>query len=181
MSAQMRLWLVAGTLVVAGACGAPIQSGGTFERDVSPIRYTTFGWDQSMDSEVGDPRLDGNVFFEESLHEAIRRELLWRGIAYDPVSPAMIVHHHTAVEEHVWLAEASDETGEEASYEYPEGRIVVHVLDAQSGATLWVGWAQSDLDPAFTGPRVMTRWVDDLVSKVFETWPGPERSFDSER
>ena len=176
--AASRTLALAALTLVAAACSVPIQGAGNFETELDPEGHRTFAWDESRDREAGDDRLAENPFFEDRLHRAIETELLWRGIRHDSNDPDIRVHHHTTIRDHV-LVPRSVEEEDGAGYEGPEvyaqreGVVVVHLIDADTGEDLWVGWAQGELESAFVGPAAMSRWIRDIVSTMFEDWPGP--------
>lgn len=175
MSVPRRFLMIAGVALVAASCSVPIRGGGYFEPDVEMDRYETFSFEQTMDSPTRDSRLANNRFFEARLHEAVERELSWRGIHLDESDPDVYVHHHTSVADHVMVTEAVDEEGYpyEEVYEFEEGTVLVHLVDADTGEDLWLGWAQADIAPAFQNPAAMTEWIDELMEQMFADWPGP--------
>lgn len=178
MRATILFLLAAVPVFAAASCGVPIRGGGYFEEDLDVSRYSTFAWDEERDTEIGDPRLEDNPFFEERLHQAVERELSRRGMRHDESSPALLVHHHLSVEDHVMVSEAVDESGytTEEVYQYEEGTILVHLMDAETEENIWLGWAQSNIEPALGRPERMREWVDDLVARMFEEWPVPLES-----
>lgn len=170
-------WLVmtAAVALVAASCSVPMRGGGYFEPDANIDRYGSFTFEQHMDTPSRDSRLADNRFFEDRLHEAIERELSWRGIHLDESDPDILVHHHTSVADHAMVTEAVDEEGlpYEEVHEYEEGTVLVHLVDADTGENLWLGWAQADVAPAFRSPAAMTGWIDELLEQMFEGWLGP--------
>lgn len=178
MSVSRRFLMTAAVALVAASCGVPMRGGGYFEPDAEMDRYETFAYEQAMDTPSRDSRLANNRFFEERLHDAVTRELSWRGIYLDESDPDIVVHHHTSVADHALVTEALDEAGypSEEVYEYEEGTVLVHLVDADTGDDLWLGWAQADIAPAFQSPRSMTEWIDDLMAQMFQGWPGPAGS-----
>ncbi|MDX1568620.1 MAG: DUF4136 domain-containing protein [Longimicrobiales bacterium] len=175
MSISRRFLMTAAVALVAASCSVPMRGGGYFEPDANIDRYSSFAFDEHMDTPSRDSRLANNRFFEERLHEAIERELSWRGIHLDESDPGIVVHHHTSVADHVMVTEAVGEEGVpyEDVYEYEEGTVLVHLVDADTGENLWLGWAQADVAPAFQSPAAMTEWIDELLAQMFEGWPGP--------
>jgi hypothetical protein len=172
-------FLLPGSLVLAVAsCGVAIRSAGSFAPGANIDRYATFAWNQEGDRAVGDPRLENNRFFEDRLHEAIDWELSLRGIRQDESSPDLLVHHHLSLANHELVEEVIDESGYSQSevLSYEEGTVVVHLVDARTGEDLWIGWGQANVEPAFAGPDSMERWVYNLVGRMFEGWPAPDRS-----
>jgi hypothetical protein len=170
--------LASGLALAVASCGVSIRSSASFAQDVSIDRYTTFAWNQEGDRTMGDPRLENNRFFEDRLHEAIDWELSLRGIRRDESSPDLLVHHHLSLVDHELTEEVIDESGytQTEVFTYEEGTVVVHLVDARTGANFWLGWAQANIEPALTGPASMQSWVYDVVSEMFESWPVLERT-----
>lgn len=170
------------------ACGVPIRSGAHFNRTLDPGQRATFDWNQPEDHVIGDPRLEGNHFFEARLHEAIEWELALRGIQlHTPLpghgesavegSPTFLVHHHLSLSDREYEQEMEDDAGNTRmrTFEFEEGAMAVHVVDAATGETVWLGWALADIEPALASPERMRSWVDDVVNEMFKSWPRMER------
>jgi hypothetical protein len=163
---------------VVTACGVPIQSGTYRSPSAQLDRGLTFAWNEESDRETGDSRLEGNRFFEERLHEAIEWELALRGIhPAEGGAPDLRIHHHLTLEDHDYAADVVDESGVSSTevYTIEEGNVVVHLVDADSGETLWIGWGQANVEPALTSPANMSDWVYALVREIFDDWAVPGR------
>jgi hypothetical protein len=172
------LLLTAGLLPASTGCGVVIRSGASFAEAADLRSGLTFGWNQVDDRVNGDPRLQGNRFFEDRLHEAIEWQLSLRGIHHDESSPDLLVHHHLSLEDHEMVAEVANSSGSTTTdvYNYEQGTVVVHVVDPTHKKDLWVAWAQADIDIALRSPENMRNWVYALVAEMFEDWPVMERS-----
>jgi len=177
MRAVIRSIPVLALTFMLGACGARIESGSRFASAAPPATPLTFAWDQEGDIATGDVRLENNPFFEERLHEAIEWELSLRGIRRAEGATDLLIHHHLSLRDHDLIAEFVDASGERRTepFTYEEGTIVVHIVDARTQQDIWVGWAQSSVEPALRGPEEMRKWVYAMVSKMFATWPVPQR------
>lgn len=160
------------------ACGVPIQSGANFASGWDPAQTATFAWRDARDRIVGDSRLEGNELFHQSLHEAVGWELSLRGMRYTEIEPDWLIHHHLSLADHVMESEVIDEAGVSTTetYVYEGGSLVVHIVNARTGDDVWVAWAEANVEPAFTSPDAMRRWVYDMVGHMFEDWPVPPRS-----
>jgi hypothetical protein len=163
-------------IVLLSGCGVSITAGSHMPSPIDVGDGPTFAWNQGSDRVGGDPRLEGNQFFEESLHEAVAWHLALRGIREASASPTYLIHHHLTLAEHAYVEEVMNDAGvsrtETVSYE--EGSVTVHIVDAATGGTVWLGWAQADVEPALHGPEEMRRWVYDLVGSMFRKWPVPQ-------
>jgi hypothetical protein len=138
---------------------------------------SSFAWNQPADRVAGDPRLQHNRFFEDRLHEAIEWQLSLRGLRLVDSSPDLLVHHHLSLEDHELAQEAVDESGYRTTevYTYEQGTVVVHLTDARTKRSVWLGWAQADIDVALRSPENMRRWVYDVAAQMFVNWPELER------
>jgi len=156
------------------ACGGAIRSGGT-PAPGPDFGARTFAWANPDEFIVGDARLRDSRFFESRLHEAVEWELSVRGIRYDASSPGLLVHHHLALAGHPLAEEAGGGSGAARSDvpPYEDATLVVHLVDAETGGDVWVGWAQAGIEEALRSPEDMRRWVYRLVHRMFEDWEPP--------
>jgi hypothetical protein len=178
MDARRLIPLLAVASLLA-SCAPAIRSGTHQAPDGPPAGGLTFAWDQESDRAYGDPRLEGNRFFEDRLHEAIEWELALRGIhPTESAAPDLRVHHHLSLADHQWEQEIAEEGGYARTevFTAKEASVVVHIVDAKSGKDVWVGWAQADVDAAIANPDTMRSWVYALVGSMFGRWSQAERA-----
>ena len=142
-------------------------------------RYGTFGWDEIAIRETGDVRLENNPFFEDRLFEAVERELSTRGIRRDESSPALLVHYHLSVVDHIEVFEKDPQWDDPRSeygpgtdvIQYEQATFVLHFVDAETNQDLWFGWARGEIGRALTDSEKMREWVDEAVALVLEDFP----------
>lgn len=181
MKSFVRLFIPLSLPLLVAACGPSITSGSHMPTPIDVTGRPTFRWNDGSNVVAGDPRLEGNPFFEERLYEAVAWHLALRGVR--PLvdgAPAFLVHHHLTLDQHVYIEEIMDDAGVSRVEQYPyeRGSVTVHMLDAATGSTVWVGWAEANIEPALKSPEAMRRWVDEVVAAMFEKWPmlsGEER------
>ncbi len=181
MKVRLGSLVAAGLVPLLASCGPAIRSGMHSAPGAALDGDLTFLWDQESDRAYGDPRLEGNRFFEDRLHEAIEWELALRGIHWtDSATPTLRVHHHLSLTDHRWQEEIAEEGGYTRTEEFTaeEGSVMVHILDAMTGKEVLVGWALADVDAAIADPDAMRSWVYALVGRMFEPWPGADRLAD---
>lgn len=178
MRTSLRLTSLCMLTLMLASCGVPITSGSQFAQGVDRSEPLTFGWNQARDRAAGDPRLENNQFFEESLHEAIDWQLSLRGLRHADESPDLLIHHHLTLVDHEMVEEIIDEEGyaREEVYSYEQGTVVVHIVNARTGGNFWIAWGQANVEPALRGPDEMRNWVYDVVGQMFSGWPVPERT-----
>jgi hypothetical protein len=178
MRLRRRLVPLALLPLVVASCGVPIVSGSRFGAGVEPSAPLTFFWNQDRDLVMGDSRLENNSFFEDRLHEAVEWELSLRGFRRTADSPDLLVHHHLSLADHDLVEEIIDQDGMSRTevYSVEEGTVTVHMVDARTGQTFWVGFAQADIEAALRGPNQMETWVYGIVRRMFSNWPVPARA-----
>ncbi len=169
--------LTVGISLSSASCGIPIRAGANFDRAAEFRPYVTFRWDEPEDRPNADPRLEGNPFFENRLHEAIVRELSARGIRYEEPSE-LLVRHSISVTDHIEVFEVDPVTEISSDYgpgtqviQYEQGFLSVKISEAETGETLWVGWARGDISPALMDPERMREWIDEAVELMFNAFP----------
>jgi len=166
------LVLVAVAAGLISGCSVPIQAGSHLRNDEPVAVPATFSWNQPADRALGDPRLEGNQFFEARLHESVEWHLALRGIHPAASSPTYLVHHHLTLADHDYVAEVLTDAGVAQTEErYEMGSVTVHIVEAATGETVWLGWAQANVEPALKGPDQMRAWVNRIVQRMFSRWP----------
>jgi hypothetical protein len=167
---SVRIRSIVAVLAVAGC--ATIDVGATFDPSLAIAPTTTFDFETRRDGATGDPRLDGNPFFETRLTAAIDFEMAAKGLRRDPESPALLVHFHASVDRRldiIRIDRASGYVTDSVGYaEWEEGTIVVDVVDAATKRVIWRGWGRSDLAGVLSDPHTMDRYVQQVVHKMFE-------------
>lgn len=153
------------------AC-ATIDVGANFDPATAVAPYTTFDFNVREEAPTGDPRLDGNPFFETRLLAAIEFEMAAKGLRRNADSPRLLVHYHASVDRRLDVIQTDRAGGyvtDTVGYaEWEEGTIVVDVVDAASKRVIWRGWARSDLAGVLSDPHTMDRYVQQVVHKMFE-------------
>jgi hypothetical protein len=177
MKLRAEFLLIACLVPALSSCGVAIRYGSFSPPGLEIASGVTFAWDDATDTNTGDPRLAGNRFFEERLHEAVEYQLSLRGVRYSATSPTFVVHHHLTLVDHEMAQEVIDASGYKTTEitTSEQGMVVVHLEDAKTGSYAWLGWAQADIDSALRGPEEMRKWVYELTLNMFKSWPLPAR------
>jgi hypothetical protein len=169
MTARNRFILLTG--VLAAGC-ATIDVGANFDPALAIAPTTTFDFEDRGETPTGDPRLDGNPFFESRLTAAIEFEMAAKGLRRNPVRPALLVHFHASVDRRLDVIQIDRAAGymvDTVGYaEWEEGTIVVDVVDAATKRVIWRGWGRSDLAGVLSDPHTMDRYVQQVVHRMFE-------------
>jgi hypothetical protein len=165
------LAIAAGALVAA--C-APVTVTTFTERGVDVAAYRTFAWERIDAGVRGDPRLDNNAFFHDSVRDAIERQLRLRGYEPDGVHPDAYVHYHASARQKVYVSgqERSTERCRDCSVEvYDEGTLLVDLTDARTGRLVWRGVAESGLPNDVDNQTRMEETIERVVDRIFARLP----------
>ncbi|HEX9564895.1 MAG TPA: DUF4136 domain-containing protein [Gemmatimonadaceae bacterium] len=158
-------------LGLAAGC-ATIDVGANFDPRTAIAPTTTFDFEPRGETPTGDPRLDGNPFFESRLTAAVAFELAAKGLRRSAAAPTLLVHYHASVDRRLDVIQVDRAGGyvtDTTGYaEWEEGTIVVDIVDAATKRVIWRGWGRSDLAGVLSDPHTMDAYVQKLVHKMFE-------------
>jgi hypothetical protein len=165
--------LLATSLLVA--C-APLSVHSTTGRNVDFKAYKTYRWADDGPRTTGDPRVDGNPFFEGRLVSAAEKELATRGYEKTDGAADLVLHYHVNFREQFDIADR------DASYTractdcfvssvYQAGTIVLDLVDARTNTLVWRSWAEGSMDGAIDNQRFMEERIDAAVKKIVATVP----------
>jgi hypothetical protein len=168
----MRTRIPAALLALIGAGCASIDVGASFDPAIAVAPLTTFDFETQTGPPTGDPRLDGNPFFETRLLAAVEFEMAAKGLRRDPASPRLLVHYHASVDRRLDVIQVDRARGyqtDTVSYaEWEEGTIVIDIVDAATKRVIWRGWGRSDLGGVLSDPHTMDHYVQQVIHKIFE-------------
>jgi hypothetical protein len=128
---------------LAGCAALTVRSYTAIDADVR--RYQTYAWGPPSVASTGDPRLDGNRFFDEHVRRRIDAELTRRGLEKvdRPGPSSLIVHYHASVSQKIDLrnadAPSSSAEDEGGPYVYDAGTLVIDLLDGRTNIRVWRG------------------------------------------
>jgi hypothetical protein len=139
-------------------------------RGVDLAAYRTNGRSAHLERPSGDPRLDGNIFFHNSVVAAIDAQLRASGLERRADGPDLLVRYFADVSQEVYT------TGTEADGRcrdcrldvYDSGTIVIDFIDARTGTLVWRGWAKGGIDGAIRDQRLMKRRIEEAVARIFD-------------
>ena len=164
---------------IASGCAATMSVGAHVDRTLNFAQYRTFDWGPADALPTGDPRLDGDPYFQDYMQGAVIRGLAARGI--DLVSsgkPDLLIHYHANVTERIDVnradraygyCEASDCPQDIVSYE--AGTLVIDFMDAQTNKLVWRGWAQNNLAEMLRNRDAMARTINQAVDEMLRRLP----------
>jgi len=144
------------------------------ERGADLGRYHTYAWGRADAMSTGDPRLDGNPFFEERLQAAVEKQLATRGFEKTSATPGLLLHYHASITQRVDAYSAELKYGycnECRPYVYDAGTIVIDFVDAHSSKLVWRGWAEDRFEGAIDNQHIMERQIDNAVARILQRLP----------
>ena len=160
--------------VAAGAC-APVHVKSSAAGGVRFASYRTYVWAPQAQLSTGDPRLDNNEFFQDSLQEAVDKELTARGLEkIQPGPPDLVIHYHASVTQQV------DPAGADQKYGYCEecrptvfdaGTLTLDFIDARTDRLVWRGWAERAIGGSIDDQRLLEQQISDSVARILEKFP----------
>ena len=172
-SRLVRLAVSAVSAVALTGC-ASIDVHSYLERGADLGRYHTYAWAPADAISTGDPRLDGNPFFEERVQADVEKQLATRGFEKTSGTPELLLHYHANVTQRVDAYTADLKYGycnECRPYIYDAGAIVLDLVDASSNKLVWRGWAEDSLDGAIDNQQLMERQIDKAVARILQRLP----------
>jgi len=137
-------------------------------------RYHTYAWGPADAIPTGDPRLDGNPFFEERLQAAVEKQLATRGVEKTSATPGLLLYYRASVAQRVdaYSADLKDGYCNECQPSvFDEGTIVIDLVDARSNTLVWRGWAEDSFEGAIDNQQLMEKQIDSAVARILQRLP----------
>ncbi|MCC7195690.1 MAG: DUF4136 domain-containing protein [Gemmatimonadaceae bacterium] len=175
----VRSALAATVAIALGACAPAITVGVSSATDLAPAAYRTYTWVMPDQFPTGDPRLDNNPFFVETLKRSVNAELQRIGFTEGGANADLTVHFHATVQRGYNVYEVDQHAGylqpgfdrTQQVREYEEGTVVVDLADRAAKRLIWRGWMQTDLSGAIGNDALLGERVQRGVRKLFEKFP----------
>jgi hypothetical protein len=164
---------------VLGGCAAALKSGSHVERGAAFTHYRTWEWAPADQAPTGDPRLDSNPMFAESLRAAVEHQLARKGYVRTSLAgpPDLQVHYHVNFTKTLEVTGGASGVGscsgncEPEAYAYQQGSLVIDLLDARTSRLAWRGWSQDNMDGVIDNQDEMDREIVRVVAAMFEQLP----------
>ncbi len=161
------------------ACAPAITVGVSTANDLKPNAYRTYTWVTSDAFPTGDPRLDNNPFFVETLKRAVGDELTRVGLTEAGENADLTVHFHATVQKGFDVYAVDQRAGyQQPGYdvtqqvrEYEEGTVLVDVADRAARRLIWRGWMQTDISGAIGNDALLALRIQNGMRKLFEKFP----------
>ncbi len=172
---KLALMACVAVLATAPACASVTVTLFT-ESSVDLARYRTYGWGEVEGGVPGDPRLDNNPFFHDSLRGAIDRQLRTRGYEQIATVPDLLVHYHASATQRISISDTEPGTvrcRDCAVQVYDEGTVLIDLVDALSGALVWRGTTQTDLAGSVGNQTRMESTLERVVERILVQLPRP--------
>ena len=164
--------LAVSAVALTGCASTNIHS--YLERGADLGRYHTYAWSPADATSTGDPRLDGNPFFEERLQAAVEKQLATRGFEKTPGTPGLLLYYHASIAQRVDAYSTDLKYGycnECRPSVYDAGTIVIDLVDAHSSKLVWRGWAEDRFEGAIDNQQLMEKQIDNAVARILQRLP----------
>lgn len=170
-SLTMTVTGVLALTLALGGCAMQVRSYAPLGASLQP--YRTYDWGPLDASSTGDPRLDGNEFFQARMRTAVDAQLAGRGFE-KAASPDLRLHYHASVTQEITISGGERRNGvcEDCQPEvYDAGTLMIDLVDARTGRLVWRGWAQSSFEGVIDDQRSLERRVDEAVAQIMRKLP----------
>lgn len=179
---KIRRFQTLAAVVLLGACaGLGVRVEHDPQSDLSDYRnYTWSAPERATDAEVQDPILD-SPFMDRKVAEAVRAVLTESGYQeVDAEQADFYVTYHTSRRErrddsglsvgigvgHVWPhRHGYYRVGHDAYSSYPEGTLVIDIIDAEDERLVWRGWKSARISQASLDAGRVRSIVGDILSE----------------
>jgi hypothetical protein len=162
--------LILPLLSLVTGCSAPdIQTD--YNRNIDFTRYTTFGFPNHLKQSEVKPG-DSPVVIKQ-IRDAIVDALRQRGFSFTESNPDILVAYTTEHYEHIRIQPAFDEKwmgfwqSEVTSESWQEGKLIVDIIDRESGSVVWRGWTEKRIDD----PREINEKIKTVIQHLFADFP----------
>jgi uncharacterized protein DUF4136 len=146
------------------------------ERGADVTRYRTYDWAVEAPKATGDPRLDGNPFFNDRVHAAVEKELAKHGFEKTGAAEAQLrLHYHASITQDIDLGPADPNYGTCDTCTptvYDAGTLLIDLVDSRTDKLVWRGWAEGGFDNAIDNQKLMEDRIDEAVRRIFEKLKG---------
>jgi hypothetical protein len=143
-------------------------------------RYRSYDWGPADALPTGDPRLDGNPFFQDYLQGAIERQLALKGLEKSTSgTPDLLIHYHANVSQRINVSVVDRRLGYcygedclvEMVEEYEAGTLVLDMVDTRTNKVVWRGWAQDSVEGAIGNQDRMEGKIDEAIPRMLARLP----------
>lgn len=174
---SVRLTVLAALALLA--CAPPLTVGFNAAPDLQPAVYRDYRWVLPDQFPTGDPRLDNNPFFVQTVTAAVDKEMTALGLARVTQASDLTVHLHATVRDRVDVFAADERAGYDASgygrgtqvSQYDEGTILLDIVEAKTQKVIWRGWMQTDISGTIGNDKAMAKVVNAGIAKMFSLFP----------
>lgn len=139
--------------------------------DVNYNAYKTYAWAGSAQivfDPIGQweqPTLD----MDEEVRFVVNRELRARNINQVENQPDLFVAFAAGVDTTVLELKEDPDSEKQVLTNVPKAALVIALIDARTGYTVWLGYAEADAQPQQTIENIKAR-IDYAVSEIFKPY-----------
>lgn len=166
------------TAAFAG-CATTIKAGSRVERAAQFTRYHSWEWAPAEQAPTGDPRLDSNPMFDESVRAAVEHQLAGKRYVRTVLAgpPDLQVHYHVNFSKTFEVTNSASGIGscsgncEPEAYAYEQGTLVIDLVDARTNTLAWRGWSQGNMEGVIDNQDEMDHEIVRIVAAMFKQLP----------
>lgn len=146
-------------LMSAAAWAQDITVSSRQGQDIDFTEYKTFDWADQVDNQLDSGHYFLNdLIFKAQIREAVRNEMMAVGYEFDDNAPDLVVNFRVFDKaatisgpqdfgDDYWgAANYKDVAGADGPYEVEAGTLLISLIDKESGAIVWHGFASGLID-----------------------------------
>jgi hypothetical protein len=167
----------ASALLLAGC--ATLGVSAHVDRTFDFNRPHTYEWGPADALPTGDPRLDGNEFFDDYFRGAVERGFALKGVGKATSEPPdLLIHYHASVTREIDVAAIEREYSNcygkgcyPSVIDFENGTLMIDVMDARTNRLVWRSWAQGSVAGVINDQDRLRKMVNEAVESMMEKWP----------
>jgi hypothetical protein len=170
--------IITALLLLIGGCSPEIRVYSDYDPDYDLKKYTSFGWIQTENIELGNNPLYYNELNDKRIKSAVQAQLISKGYTVSKDNPDLVVHYHIIVDDQsivttdphgyfytpYWLHLRTN------VQQYREGTLIIDIMDSKNNYLIWRGWAASAIEGTYTPERI-DHLIKTAVTKIFRRFP----------
>jgi len=159
-------------LAAVTACSDQITVRTDYDRAFNISDYPSFAWMDKEGIEARNNPLYYNELNDKRIRDAVLAQLNAKGYTFTAEKPRLKVHYHIVIEDKTQIRSDTYSPywikSERDVYTYREGTLIIDLMDAETNALLWRGWAISALSDT---DQMSDELIHDAVAKIIAKLP----------
>ncbi len=172
----MRYWTLF-LLIAAISCSPTVSVYHDYDRQFDLSSYKSYDWKMVGRTESNQNPLYDNELTSKRIKAAVDKELMAKRYQMTSESPGLLVHYHIVIEDKSVVIREPDAHNyspywlgsDMNAYQYKEGTLIIDLMDAESNALIWRGWAVAILEEV--NPKDTESRLNKTIQRILEGLP----------